>query len=372
MKRLAPKLALSLGTLLVLMLLGEAGYRIRAHIDSGNVLANALEGRPALEPGAFATFGDIIQLSLDDRIAYELRPGLRDVDFKGAPLSTNSRGFRSPEMPEQEPPGAVTIVGLGDSIMFGHGVGDGETYMDRLGGLLAERHPGHAWRVLNTGVPGYNTVMEVATLEAKGLAYDPDLVILGLCSNDFAPPNYVRVEEDVWDLSRSFLADAVRERLEPGPGSGVDQQSGLSFRRSWADDQDGQYAPERYANLYGEFPAMGALKRLAGIAEREGFQVLALLMFETTAPEEDPSTPEMKLLAACEKLGFHTLRMQDEITSFVVKAKGSFTWDLFVHSRLAANPANGHPSPTLHLMAARRLLTCLEQQGVLAALLGKG
>jgi lysophospholipase L1-like esterase len=367
--RLAAKLALSLGTTLLLLLVFEVGCRVQSHLQNQHVLSNALANRPEIAAGAPATFGDIIRLSLDDRIAYELRPDLRQVVFKGAQLTTNSRGFRAPEMPEAEPEGGVTIVGLGDSIMFGHGVGDGESFIDGLGELLAKHHPERAWRCINAAVPGYNTVMEVATLEQKLLVFDPDLVILGLCGNDFGPPNYVRIEEDVWDLSRSFLAEAVRARLDPDPRAELDRQSGLSFRRRWAEEQEGVAAPERYADLFGERPAMQALARLDELSEREGFEVLALLMYETAAPEHDASSPDLKLLATCERLGFHTLNMQPQITPFVVKAKGEFTWDLFVRTRLAANPSNGHPSAMLHTMTARTILAYLEESGALDTLL---
>jgi hypothetical protein len=366
------RLALAIGTTLLCLTIGEVACRVRAHMENAHTLSNALTDRPVLSPDEPATLGDIIQISYDDRIAYELRPGMKDVSFKGATLSTNSLGFRSFEHPVEEPGNGVTIVGLGDSIMFGHGVADGETYLDRLAVILSNQYPDKTWRIINTGVPGYNTVMEVATLEEKTLAFGPDLVVVGLCSNDFGPPNYVRVEDDVWDTSRSFLTEWVAELRDPLAPSARYRSSALTFRRRWSDDDDSgeALAPPRYADLYGRQSALDALDRLAEFSEQEGFEVLALLIFEPTKVVPGKATPELTLVQACKQRGFHTLRMQAEITSFVEQAKGEFTWDQYLQTRLAVSPANGHPSAMLHSMAARNVYTYLKSSGVLDTLVG--
>jgi hypothetical protein len=46
---------------------------------------------------------------------------------------------------------------------------------------LAKEVPNERWEVLNMAVPGYNTAMEVETLKARGLAYEPDVVVVGYC-----------------------------------------------------------------------------------------------------------------------------------------------------------------------------------------------
>ena len=205
-------LALTLSTLAAI-LMAEAFCRLRVRNLNRETLEASLSRPVTLSVGGQASLGDLIQLSDNDLIAYELRPNLEGVSFKGCPVTTNSQGFRSSELDGVARPGEVTIVGIGDSVLFGHGVGDGECYLDQLQALLSERRPERSWRIVNTGVPGYNTVMEVETLTAKGLAFEPDLVLLGVVGNDHEPPSYVRDAQDPWSLSRSFLAELVRERL---------------------------------------------------------------------------------------------------------------------------------------------------------------
>ena len=361
-KRWLPRLALLLGSTVLALLLGEAACRFQVHNQNQRTLQNALENPPPLSPGKPATLRSIIQLSLDDRIAYELRPDMKKVNFKGAPLSTNSRGFRSPEYPEIGPADSVTIVGLGDSIMFGHGVGDGEPYLDLLGERLTSLHPERAWRVINSGVPGYNTVMEVTTLEQKLLAFEPDLVILGLCANDFAPPNYVRVEEDVWDASRSFLLDRVRGMEAV---SETFREEGLSNRAAWNRETGGE-APSRYADLVGREPALQAMARLGELSEQHGFEVLAVLIYETSGDVEGRQSPEDALLAASQEYGFHVVRMQDQITEVVEAETGEpFSWDHFAGSTLAVSKGNQHPSTRLHRMTALELFKSMRDSGLL-------
>jgi hypothetical protein len=171
---------------------------------------------------AFSTLlglGHVVRLSPDPRVVYELVPDL-DVDFLGARLRTNADGFRGKALPPARTRAAVRVVGLGDSVMFGWGVSEEETYLARLVPLLEGASPGVAWEVMNTAVPGYNTVMEVATLEAKGLRFDPDLVVLNFVGNDLGLPNFIEERPDTLSLRRSFLLDFVRARLggTPEPG----------------------------------------------------------------------------------------------------------------------------------------------------------
>src|SRR5262249_19155124 len=104
-------------------------------------------------------------------------------------------------------PGTVRILGLGDSVMFGWGVAEEDSCLRQLERLLRERQPAVRWEVVVTAVPGYNTVMEVATLVDLGLALQPALVLLDIVGNDTELPTFVPREPDCWSLSTSFLAN---------------------------------------------------------------------------------------------------------------------------------------------------------------------
>jgi hypothetical protein len=98
--------------------------------------------------------------------------------------------------------------------MFGQGVGDDESYLALLSQSLNQSAPeGYHWEIINTAVPGYNTVMEVATFREKGLRYTPDLVIVGYIGNDLNLPNFLHREDHYFSLRRSFVAEFVLVRL---------------------------------------------------------------------------------------------------------------------------------------------------------------
>ena len=81
-----------------------------------------------------------------------------------------------------------------------------------MGEALARHYPERTWRCINTSAPSYNVVTKVETLKEKGLRFEPDLVVLEIALNNLDLPNYIRVEEDPYDLSRSFLLDYFDEQ----------------------------------------------------------------------------------------------------------------------------------------------------------------
>lgn len=364
------KLALLLGTMLALLSCLEVALRIRVQRTNRETLEAALIAAPKIDGPA--TMGQIIRPSPDDRIAYELHPNLSGVTFKAAGLETNRHGFRSADIPLEAPAGGVTVVGVGDSIMFGHGVEQAETYMELLGGHLREAEAGIEWRVVNTGVPGYNTVMEVATLEEKALGFDPDLVIVGLCSNDYSPPNFVRPAEDPWSLTRSYLLDFIHERINGDEPGARFRSEALVGRGGLI--RDGGVEPARYADLYGREAFRDALVRLRDLGRREGFRILVFLMYAPPSRAVEPA-PEAKgleeapgMLEVCRELGFDTFSLMPDIERAVESMTGApFSWDGYKES-LAVSARNTHPNPTLHALAARRLFEQLKQSGALAEL----
>lgn len=302
-----------------------------------------------------ATLADIIVPSTNDRIAYALRPNMSAVPFKNQPVTTNSAGFRSAEIPVSEPANTRTIVGIGDSIQFGHGVADGETYLDVLEERLRQQYPKTNWRTINTGVPGYNTVMEVETLVTKGLAYSPDLVILGLCGNDYSPPTYVRTPDDVFDLRRSFFLDFALQSIANDGDSEAEQ--GLSHRGLWS-EANGRKVPDRYAGLYGKTAFLDALDRLAELSEQHDFPVVALAFHHVF--------PTNHMISACRERGFHVASAQKYIAEETRRqVEGPFAWRNLLKTDLVVGPKNGHPSAKMHRVLAGKLLTMIRTHKLL-------
>ena len=110
---------------------------------------------------------------------WALRPGTRYYGRGGETITVNERGYRGAVHATAPAPGAVRVVMLGDSITFGTGVGDDDTFSRRL-----DAQPD--LEVLNLGVDGYGTDQALIRLEREGIGHRPQVVILNFClRNDY-------------------------------------------------------------------------------------------------------------------------------------------------------------------------------------------
>ena len=97
------------------------------------------------------------------------------------PVDINSHGLRGPETTYEKPLDTFRILNLGDSIAMGWGVRVEDTYGRQLESLLNEKGSGDLhYEVINAGVPGWNLENALAYLQAEGLKYEPDLILLDL------------------------------------------------------------------------------------------------------------------------------------------------------------------------------------------------
>ena len=105
----------------------------------------------------------------------------------------------------------VKILLLGDSVSWGDGVENVHELMAvKLELLLARADPGRSYEVINAAVPGYSTFQQAIYLQKKGLALDPDLVILQFCLNDVVERYHVIAE---YGGDNFFLGIDTRESL---------------------------------------------------------------------------------------------------------------------------------------------------------------
>jgi len=151
-----------MGLVLVGVLLGlllvEGGVRLGAYdpLVSQQGLLGSQGGR-----------GDCVRPA--PHMGYELLPGA---------CGANSLGFKDLEHPAAKPPGTLRVLVLGDSIT------EQRAYVDMLELLLAQRL-GAPVEVWNMGVTGYSVLNELELLRHRALGFDPDLVVLQVCLNDF-------------------------------------------------------------------------------------------------------------------------------------------------------------------------------------------
>jgi lysophospholipase L1-like esterase len=125
----------------------------------------------------------------------------------------NSRGYRDLERAIPKPAGARRLVCLGDSFTWGVGVLFDDTWPQRVERLLAR--DGERWEAVNLGEPGLNTVQEASKLEAEGLAYEPDVVVLAYVLNDSEDANAAEARRAAdWLAEERTAAAAPRTLLD--------------------------------------------------------------------------------------------------------------------------------------------------------------
>ena len=109
-----------------------------------------------------------------------MQPGSH-YEWLSISVDINSHGLRGPETTYEKPPGTYRILNLGDSMVMGWGVREEDTYGRQLESLLNKSGKSDLnFEVINAGVPGWNLENALAYLEAEGLKYEPDLIVLGL------------------------------------------------------------------------------------------------------------------------------------------------------------------------------------------------
>jgi lysophospholipase L1-like esterase len=351
--------ALALLSLVVGLGALEGGSRLWAWRENrrGFDRAMALARPPA--PGATVTLGGLIRPSPDSRIVYELWPGM-DVFFDGSDhgrrtrVRTGRAGFRDRDYPVEKSRSIRRIVGIGDSLMFGWGVEQGQDYLSVLEEKLNAGSGAGVWEVLNTAVPGYNTAMEVETLETKGLAYRPDLVVLGFCANDASLPNFILPEKDVLSLRESFLVGFVRGRLGPPPaGDALVLAPRRGDDRAFEDDPS--RVPPRYREIAGWGAFARALRRLVELGRTHGFRTLVVAF----SPEHTDERKERGLRQALE-LGLPVLDF-GRVEGAYMRARGI---DRYAGSVLTVSAEDAHPSPLSHELAATELFGWMAGEGL--------
>jgi lysophospholipase L1-like esterase len=113
-------------------------------------------------------------------------PGIPFLLRPGVPGWTNNLGLCNPrDVAAEKAPGTFRLLVVGDSVssLRTDGVSPDKLFPNVLEGLLAER-VGRPLQVLNLSSPGLSTEQELALVRARGLALQPDLILLAYAAND--------------------------------------------------------------------------------------------------------------------------------------------------------------------------------------------
>lgn len=123
---------------------------------------------------------------------YQMKPNLSQSNIamgsvSEGSVSTNQDGFRVTGITVKKPQGTLRVLCMGDSVTFGLGVNDDQTYPFYLQKRLSSDYPGREIQVINTGCPGYTIIQGMEMLTRKGLCYEPDIIIAGFSHHEFQP-----------------------------------------------------------------------------------------------------------------------------------------------------------------------------------------
>jgi lysophospholipase L1-like esterase len=298
----------------------------------------------------------------DEDLPYRLTPG---TVIEGPPHSVrvNSLGLRGPETATDPADGVERILVLGDSIVFGQGVGDDETFPARLSAELHARGR-RAAEVVNGGVPGYNTAAELVFLRDYGLRLRPRAVVLGISLNDFGDTPVVS-QEGVLTQDRSRRMDPGRWR----PRSEFLSLAGwlVKYGRSEHWFQRGarqtgakellesaeKFIANQHRRFYENPKGPGwqrvhrSLAQLRDLCADRGIDLWVVLFPEGYQRSTDDLRPQREWLNLCSTLG---LRCVDLWASFAAAGGNLFA-------------GVQHPNAAGHAVAARTVADLLAEHG---------
>ncbi|MCK4765938.1 MAG: SGNH/GDSL hydrolase family protein [Candidatus Aminicenantes bacterium] len=125
----------------------------------------------------------LYRLSENGNLLYELRPnsGL-EIKKRGVKVAINGYGFRDKDY-SLEKGEKKRIIFVGDSLTYGWDLNLKDTYHKQLEALFLSQ--GYAVDVPGMGVVGYNLVQEYHLIKEKALRFDPGIIMLQICPNDF-------------------------------------------------------------------------------------------------------------------------------------------------------------------------------------------
>jgi lysophospholipase L1-like esterase len=121
------------------------------------------------------------RLAENKHLLYELVPNSK-ARIEGIDFEINAWGFRDNKYRVSKG-NKKRIIFIGDSLTYGWRIHLSETYHKRLERLLNSK--GYGVEVMGMGVAGYNAVQEYYLIKEKALEFNPDMIILQICPNDF-------------------------------------------------------------------------------------------------------------------------------------------------------------------------------------------
>jgi len=298
------------------------------------------------------------------RFGWKPRAGLSML-IDGKRVSINARGYRGRELSLPRSRERTRVVVLGDSIAFGVGVSDEETFAH----LLDVRNNGI--EAANLAVQGYGPDQELLLLLGEGLRQDPDVVVLAFClDNDLAdavlpvslydgrsPKPRFRLDGDRLVLDTSSLRRTVPRRVAQWLSdysylfnrlSALGPQVEAAGGPHWTKLKHQALRDEEHAVRL----SVAIVRRMDTVCRERGIAFVVAAFPHWYTYGSKPWLHE-RFLESLSAEGIAVLDMSERF-----KARGESFWDV-------AFDFNGHLSPHGHAIAAEEL------EAAIAALPGR-
>ncbi len=265
-------------------------------------------------------------------------PGLADDDRLRVTNRVNALGLREDwdAVPPRRP-GELRVAVLGDSFVYGESVERDEALPAQLETALAAHRGGAPVRVFNLGVCDNGTAQEAARYRALQPALQPDVLVLVAYLNDFTRTNPAYALRDIyepgversWAARHSYLVGhlAARWRLRRARERTI----------AW-------YRASVLAGMPAEFAPAGAeIVALRDFAEARGARFVVAFfpwLYDLDAYPLDALHAHLGAFARA-----HGIALVDLLEVF--RGHGD--------EALRVSPANEHPNPRAHRMAAEAI-----------------
>ena len=317
-------------------------------------------------------YGKNFKLSQNEILEYELAENSSDRD-----RFINADGLRDKEYSLDKPENFFRVAVIGDSITFGHGVSQDQTYAKYLERLLNKYNRANTtYEIINFGVTGYNSSQIVEQVKTKVLKYQPDLILYGYCLNDpqeysLEMVNLLKMKDISQETmsalsSRSRLFMLVKYMLgrDGGMRKAIEKSLSKNFQRvdatedpQWDALDSGNFV-EYFQSLYQQNKYWGRtlkdMDRLQTITTKAEIPVV-LVIFPLLRDLESYQLGNIhsQVAAMGQKRGMYTFDLLNAYSAYEKKGK----WKLGVDSL--------HPTAYGHQYTAVAIINYLQKKSLL-------
>ena len=294
-----------------------------AAVAVGELTVRLLRG--ALIGGLIMPLPDSFIWAQDEALRFTYEPGA--VCGRGGTERASPLGIcDDAPHPVPKPAGTFRIVCLGDSTsIFAESFDN--LYHQVLSRKLIERDTAtRRFEVVNGAISGYNAAQQVALLEKRLLALEPDLIVAAYCLNDPYRPIYA------WSRSRLLLLRLFSVLWDTAVHGSMEDYSGL----------------HRDDTSWGQ--VVTAYHRLAELAQARGIPVVAFVM-PVMHHSEELEAVYAQVEGLFRELGFASFDLHSELTDAD-------------RERFHVPPDTLHPNDAYHRQLGERLLDFLDARGL--------